>query len=66
MNTTQNAIEFGQATASTLHVFSFFRRHRDAFRTWRKRESLRAVLYGLNDRELTDLRLTRSEIDTVV
>jgi uncharacterized protein YjiS (DUF1127 family) len=65
MNTTQNAIELRQTTASALHVFSFFSRYRDAFRTWRKRTRLRAELYGLNDRELTDLGISRGELDYV-
>ncbi len=65
MNATQNAIEVGQATASAQHVFSFFTRYREAFQAWRKRESLRAELCGLNDRELTDLGITRCEVDYV-
>jgi hypothetical protein len=34
------------------HVPSVFKRCGRAFRAWRKRERLRATLYGLPDREL--------------
>ena len=36
-----------------------------AFQQWRKRDRLRTELYGLNDRELMDIGITRGEIDYV-
>jgi uncharacterized protein YjiS (DUF1127 family) len=34
-----------------------------AFHQWRKRDRLRTELYGLNDRDLIDIGITRGEID---
>ena len=34
-----------------------------AFAQWRHRQSLQATLYGLSDRELTDIGVTRAEIE---
>jgi len=35
----------------------------EVFQQWRKRDRLRTELYGLNDRELMDIGITRGEID---
>lgn len=37
----------------------------DAFRSWRKRSQIRYELYSLNDRQLADIGLARSDIDAV-
>jgi uncharacterized protein YjiS (DUF1127 family) len=58
MTMTYNMTGLAQPNASTQRV-SYWR----AFREWRKRERLRAELYGLNDSELMDIGVTRGEID---
>jgi uncharacterized protein YjiS (DUF1127 family) len=54
------------ATASTSHAYGFFNRHWCAYQAWRKRERLCATLYGMTDRDLKDIGITRSEIEYVV
>ena len=66
MNTTFSTTGLARTTESTRRVFSFFRRYWGAFQEWRKRERLRANLYGLNDRELQDIGIARGEVDYVV
>ena len=70
MSTTYGATGLGQTAASTRRVFSFFERYWDAFqerrKERRKRQRERAELYRLNDWELTDIGMTRGEIEYVV
>ena len=54
MYTALGAAELKQATRSSCW---------GAFQEWRKRERLRAELYGLNNRELMDIGITRGEIE---
>jgi uncharacterized protein YjiS (DUF1127 family) len=65
MSTTYDATGLGEAAASTQHVFGFVKRCWDAFQERRKRQSLRATLCDLSDRELMDIGTSRGEIDYV-
>ncbi|MGV7214103.1 DUF1127 domain-containing protein [Bradyrhizobium sp. UFLA05-112] len=51
------------AAAATGRVLSLLKRYWRAFQEQRQRESLRASLQDLSDRELMDIGLTRGEID---
>ena len=70
MSTTYGATGLGQTAASTRRVSNFFKRYWDAFQARRKerrkRQRERAELYRLNDWELTDIGMTRGEIEYVV
>ncbi len=66
MSTTYGATGLGQTAALTRRVSSFFKRYWDAFQERRKRQRERAELYRLNDWELTDIGMTRGEIEYVV
>ena len=63
MHTALGAAELKQATRSTQRVSNFLGSCWGAFQQWRKRDRLRTELYGLNDRELMDIGITRGEID---
>ena len=63
MQTALGAAEPKQATRSTRRVSNFLGSCWGAFQRWRKRNRLRTELYGLNDRELKDIGITRGEID---
>jgi uncharacterized protein YjiS (DUF1127 family) len=53
-------------TAATMRsVLGFFERVWRAFQVQRHRESLRATLHHLSDRELMDIGVTRAEIDYI-
>jgi len=62
MYTALGAAELKQATRSTQRLSNFLASCWGAFQEWRKRERLRAELYGLNNRELMDIGITRGEI----
>ncbi|MEH2506495.1 uncharacterized protein YjiS (DUF1127 family) [Bradyrhizobium sp. AZCC 1578] len=64
MITIRGATELGQTTAKR-QVYSPLEIYWDAFQEWRKRERLRARLCRLSERELTDIGITRGEIDYV-
>jgi len=49
--------------AAKRQVYSPLETYWNAFQQWRKRDRLRTELYGLNDRELMDIGITRGEID---
>ena len=66
MSTTYGATGLGQSAASTRRASSFFKKCRNAFQQRRERRRLRAILFGLSDRELMDIGTTRGEIDYVV
>lgn len=55
----------GPPAISAQSILSLLRRIWRAFQERRQRESLRACLYHLNDRELMDIGLTRGEIDSI-
>jgi uncharacterized protein YjiS (DUF1127 family) len=63
MSTTCNTTGLTQPNASTQRVSSLFVYCLEAFQEWRKRGRLRAELYGMNDRDLVDIGITRGEIE---
>jgi uncharacterized protein YjiS (DUF1127 family) len=65
MSTIDDATGFAQITTSTHRVSSLLRRYWDAFLEQRQSRRLRAALFSLGDRELTDIGTTRGEIDYV-
>jgi uncharacterized protein YjiS (DUF1127 family) len=65
MTTAHGAAALGQMTGSTQRVSSFFRKYWDAFHERRERERVRAVLCGLENRELMDIGISRGEVDYV-
>ena len=66
MSTAYGATGFGQTAASMRRVSSFFKRYWGALQERRKRQTLRATLCDLSDRELIDIGTTRGEIDYAV
>jgi uncharacterized protein YjiS (DUF1127 family) len=62
MSTIQGTAGLGPATAKR-QVYSPLETYWNAFHQWRKRDRLRTELYGLNDRELMEIGITRGEID---
>lgn len=56
----------GPPVASMRSVLSVLRGYWRAFRKRRQRERLRVSLHDLSDRELTDIGLTRSDIDYIL
>ena len=62
MSTIRETTELGAVTARR-QVYSPLETYWNAFQQWRKRDRLRTELYGLNDRELMDIGITRGEID---
>jgi uncharacterized protein YjiS (DUF1127 family) len=62
MSTIRETTELGPVTARR-QVYSPLETYWNAFQEWRKRERLRAELYGLNNRELMDIGITRGEIE---
>jgi uncharacterized protein YjiS (DUF1127 family) len=55
----------GPTAASTRSVLSLLKRYWRAFQERRQRQSLRATLHHLSDRELMDIGLRREEIDYI-
>ena len=55
----------GQAAMSNLQVAGFIRSCWDALQERRKREKVRAALYGLNGRDLKDIGIAHGEIEYV-
>ena len=55
----------GPTAASTRNVLGLLKRYWRAFQERRQRQSLRAGLAYLSDRELMDIGLTRGEIDYI-
>jgi uncharacterized protein YjiS (DUF1127 family) len=55
----------GPIAVSTRHVLSLLKRYWRAFAEWRQRQSSRATLHDLSDRELKDIGVTRDEIDHI-
>jgi uncharacterized protein YjiS (DUF1127 family) len=65
MNTAHSAAWLEQTFTSTRHVSGLLWRFWEAFQQRRERQKLRAALYNLNDAELQDIGVARSEIDYV-
>jgi uncharacterized protein YjiS (DUF1127 family) len=63
MFTSLDAVELKRAIRSRQRVPDFLGSCWEAFQQWRKRDRLRTELYALNDRELMDIGITRSEIE---
>ena len=55
----------GQPVVSNRQVAGFIRRCWDALQERRKREKVRAALYGLNGRDLKDIGIAHGEIEYV-
>ena len=55
----------GPTAASTRSAPSLLKRYWRAFQERRQRESVRATLHDLSDRELMDIGVTRGEIDYI-
>jgi uncharacterized protein YjiS (DUF1127 family) len=55
----------GQAAGSNRQVAGFIRRCWDALQERRRREKVRAALYGLNGRDLKDIGIAHGEIEYV-
>jgi uncharacterized protein YjiS (DUF1127 family) len=55
----------GPPVASTPRVLSLLQYYWRAFRKWRQRESFRANLHNMSERELMDIGLTSSDIDYI-
>jgi uncharacterized protein YjiS (DUF1127 family) len=53
----------GLTAASTRSVLGLLKRYWRAFQERRQRQTLRATLHDLSDRELMDIGVTRDEID---
>ena len=58
--------KLGQTTASVSQIARFLRKYWSAFQERRERARVRAILYGMQDRELKDLGFARSEIESVM
>ena len=56
----------GQAAVSNRQAAGFIRRCWDVLQERRRREKLRAVLYGLEGHELKDIGITHGGIEYVV
>ncbi|MBR0939068.1 DUF1127 domain-containing protein [Bradyrhizobium jicamae] len=65
MSTTYIATGWNGRRASARRVVSFLKRHWETFQERRKRERLCAVLSDLSDSELTDIGISRGEIDYI-
>ena len=55
----------GQPSVSTRQVPGFIRRCWNALQERRKREKVRAALYGLNGRDLQDIGIAHGDIEYV-
>ncbi|MCP3471563.1 DUF1127 domain-containing protein [Bradyrhizobium sp. CCGUVB1N3] len=65
MSTTYSATRLDRRLASARRVVRFLERHWEAFQERRKRARRRDALFDLGDRELTDIGISRGEIDYV-
>jgi uncharacterized protein YjiS (DUF1127 family) len=61
----QLAAHYAHAAASTRHPSSLLRTCWEAFQQRRERQKMRAALYELSDRELTDFAIARCDIEYV-
>jgi uncharacterized protein YjiS (DUF1127 family) len=67
MRTTYLTTELGETTAPASQAFiGLLRKYWGAFKERRERARVKAILYGMQDRELKDLGFTRSEIESVM
>lgn len=67
MRTTYLTTEPQQTTAPASQVLiGLLRKRWEAFKERRERARVKAIFYGMQDRELKDLGFTRSEIESVM
>ena len=66
MAITFSAADLGHPTASASHLVRLFKKGWDTLSERRERARVRALLYGMQDRELKDLGFARSEIESVM
>jgi uncharacterized protein YjiS (DUF1127 family) len=66
MSPTYIATGSAQTSVSRPRASNLLTRYFDAFYAWRIRQSLRARLEDLSDRELRDIGVTRGEIDYLI
>jgi uncharacterized protein YjiS (DUF1127 family) len=66
MTAIHGASELGVTRLSTRHVSNIVKRCLCALQERRRRAELRAILYGLGDRELKDIGLACCEIEYLV
>ena len=59
----RTAGEIIETAELTPHAPAFLKRCRTTFQEWRKRARLRAALYALPDRDLSDIGVSWSEIE---
>jgi uncharacterized protein YjiS (DUF1127 family) len=60
------ATELRQTITPASHVARFLKTYWGAFQERREHARVRAIFYGMQDRELKDLGFTRSEIESVM
>jgi uncharacterized protein YjiS (DUF1127 family) len=65
MDAIYNLVELTQTFMPARLGLTFLKGSWGALLEWRKRQRLRATLYGLSDRELLDIGTTRGEINFV-
>jgi len=65
MSTTHATTWLERTSISTRHITSFISKYWDDFQERRERKRLYANLADLSDRELTDIGISRGEIDYV-
>jgi len=63
MITTHRPSELVQTADPTSQVSAYFKQCWHTYQEWRRRQRLRATLYGLQDRDLKDIGISRSEIE---
>jgi len=66
MAITYSAADLRQPTASASHLTRLVKKWWDTVKERRERARVRAILYGMQDRELKDLGFARSEIESVM
>ena len=66
MAITYSAADRGWLTASASRLARLLNRLWDKVKERRERARVRAILYGMQDRELKDLGFARSEIESVM
>jgi uncharacterized protein YjiS (DUF1127 family) len=66
MSSTQIANGTVRLNASAGYIRGFFTSCSSAFQQWRDRQKLRTALHGLSDSALSDIGITRGEIEYVI
>jgi len=66
MSSTQIANGTVRLNASAGYIRGFLTSCSSAFQQWRDRQKLRTALHGLSDSALSDIGITREEIEYVI